>query len=165
MCRNNSVRELGLFTETANAVNRLLLSHLSISEAYPPTPIRTCSDDEQLDDTALLDSTEVVFQLDLSSDESDSSFRSFRRRDKKQPEYATDEALQLSSPVNPGISTSLRSRRSLHSALQDELEENSVKEVHSRLRETQLSGDSGFVSGDMLSSLMLTPPTGGSTTG
>jgi MAP kinase interacting serine/threonine kinase len=34
--RNNSVRELQLFAENANAVNRLLLQHLSIAQAFHP---------------------------------------------------------------------------------------------------------------------------------
>jgi serine/threonine protein kinase len=36
--RNNSVRELQLFAENANACNRLLLQHLSISQAFHPPP-------------------------------------------------------------------------------------------------------------------------------
>ena len=39
-CRNNSVKELEAFAENANAVNRLILRHLSISEAYQPSNLR-----------------------------------------------------------------------------------------------------------------------------
>ena len=35
-CRNNSVKGLEAFADTANACNRLILNHLSISEAYQP---------------------------------------------------------------------------------------------------------------------------------
>jgi len=107
-----------------------------------------------------MDSTEVVFQLDLSSDDSDSSFASFRLREKKKPEYGADKAAKVSTPGNASIPASLKGHRGLHNALRDEYEESDVTEIHSRLRETQLSGDSGFMSGDMLSSLMLTPPAG-----
>jgi hypothetical protein len=34
--RNNSIKELDNFAENANAMNRMILRHLSISEAYQP---------------------------------------------------------------------------------------------------------------------------------
>jgi MAP kinase interacting serine/threonine kinase len=37
LLRNNSVKDLEAFAENANAVNRLILRHLSISEAYQPS--------------------------------------------------------------------------------------------------------------------------------
>jgi len=39
LSRNNSVRELGVFAETANAVNRLIQRHLSINELCSTLPI------------------------------------------------------------------------------------------------------------------------------
>ena len=39
-CRNNSIKELDNFAENANALNRMILRHLSISEAYQPPAFR-----------------------------------------------------------------------------------------------------------------------------
>lgn len=49
LSRNNSVRELGVYAETANAVNRLIQRHLSMNEfstAGTPSLLRACHDDD-----------------------------------------------------------------------------------------------------------------------
>lgn len=161
----NSVRELGLFTETANAVNRLLLSHLSISEAYdPPTPVHACSEDDTLDQTTeSMDSGDVVFQLDMSSDDSVDSFISFRPRDKTPLQGDADVIEKLSSAGDMQFKSQLSGRPLRQQAFSVDISDSGVViGHHRRMRTTQLSGDSGFISGDLLSpssvSMMHTPP-------
>lgn len=83
LSRTNSVREIGLFAENANAVNRLIQRHMSITEARDAPSFlfdanTLDSDDDELnttrtpavvgaDDCAFLDG--AVFQLGLSDDE------------------------------------------------------------------------------------------------
>jgi MAP kinase interacting serine/threonine kinase len=115
LLRNNSVRELGLFAETANAVNRLLLHHLSISEAFnPPAHYGDDNpDDMTFDPLDDIDSSTVIegmFQLDVSDNDVDDD----------------DDDGEVGAQF-----TDLFARR--------------------RKRSTQLSGDSGFASGDTLS--------------
>jgi len=81
--RTNSVRELGLFAENANAMNRLIQQHLSFTEArnslvaFDPadginendacSPPSFGAEDDEDGDTALLE--RAVFQLGVSEDE------------------------------------------------------------------------------------------------
>jgi predicted phage gp36 major capsid-like protein len=56
LSRNNSVRELGVFAETANAVNRLIQRHLSMNEVCAVTP--TAAGTTTLDRGALVEGVE-----------------------------------------------------------------------------------------------------------
>jgi serine/threonine protein kinase len=71
LSRTNSVRELGLFAENANAVNRLIQRHMSINEVRTHSTRDVLHDDEEttttVDDAAFLEGT--IFQLSLSDDE------------------------------------------------------------------------------------------------
>jgi MAP kinase interacting serine/threonine kinase len=78
LSRTNSVRELGLFAENANAVNRLIQRHMSITEARSTAMAaynQSEYDDEETscgtilppDDSAFLD--DVMFQLRLSDED------------------------------------------------------------------------------------------------
>jgi len=77
--RTNSVRELGLFAENANAMNRLIQQHISFTEARSfvafdspdgndvCTPPVSAEDDDR--DSAFLE--RAVFQLGVSDDETE----------------------------------------------------------------------------------------------
>lgn len=81
--RNNSVKELEAFAENANAYNRLILRHLSISEAYEPASFRVgevLQEDDCLDDhggpvfSIPGDKDHMMFKIgDDSSDEGSNS--------------------------------------------------------------------------------------------
>lgn len=172
-CRNNSVRELGLFTETANAVNRLLLSHLSISQVTDPTGATLGVEGQDdstdveydLDEGHRNDPVDVMFHFELSDDddedggnESGGSVSSLRftrgavrddgedgartpvgssggdSGDENEKEEEEEEGGEMPSEV---VATSSFKHHHHHH--------------HFRLREAQLSGDSGFTSCDTLS--------------
>lgn len=74
LSRTNSVRELGLFAENANAMNRMIQHHMSITEARDPA----CYDEPSVLDGcagAVLDGEDcaflegAIFQLGISDDE------------------------------------------------------------------------------------------------
>lgn len=188
-CRNNSVRELGLFTETANAVNRLLLNHLSISEAFhPPSSSQVYHHSADL----MAGVSDVIFQLDLSSDESlgdnaAASSENFSElhhmADESQNEVADDGGnvddsyvLESGDEVDDEIARDVCASGFIEKAVgRDRFSYDHSKPFtfgkgacplanRRRQRETQLSGDSGFASGDTLSpstsQLVQTPPKG-----
>jgi MAP kinase interacting serine/threonine kinase len=103
LSRTNSVRELGLFAENANAVNRLIQQHMSITEARTTSYRYDDNDDETaaeetaaedddlnttthavttamggLDDCSFLEG--AVFHLGLSSDDEGEEYRYRGRR-------------------------------------------------------------------------------------
>jgi len=75
--RTNSVRELGLFAENANAMNRLIQQHISFTEACSLTPFDAadglepdiCFPSISDGDSAFLE--RAVFQLGVSDDETE----------------------------------------------------------------------------------------------
>jgi MAP kinase interacting serine/threonine kinase len=148
LLRNNSVRELGLFTETANAVNRLLLSHLSISESSDPVKVATPGQgqghgDDDDDDFLSMTADGVMFQFESSGDESVGSISSLKYY---RPPITKTTADSCCEEIG----------ESGEDAGKDELDGQTTPRMevineHCRLRETQLSGDSGFTSSDTLS--------------
>ena len=65
-CRTNSVKELEAFAENAIAVNRMILRHMSISEAYQPPSLRLAPASEDLSLSGSYGSTHgfPTFQID-----------------------------------------------------------------------------------------------------
>jgi len=84
LSRNNSVRELGMFAETANAVNRLIQRHLSINEVCAvKTPVdndsRLIVDDEDDDRETKFDEDSCNKTTTLpSSDDKQAQFGMFQ---------------------------------------------------------------------------------------
>lgn len=131
LSRTNSVRELGLFAENANAVNRLIQRHMSINEVRSQMHVDSMDlDDEFCMDTPVsvagsVDSEHsdctflegAVFSLGLSDDEAE--------LDGGIVLWSDDEAEKLaSSPVNgnsqwkgvslPGNSNLAKRRKAIH---------------------------------------------------
>jgi len=77
LSRTNSVRELGLFAENANAVNRLIQRHMSINEVRTHSTHDVLNDDDYEDATATVldDNTGfldgAMFRLSMSDDGED----------------------------------------------------------------------------------------------
>lgn len=72
LSRTNSVRELGLFAENANAVNRLIQRHMSINETRSTSFLGRDDEDEDaesMDDVTLL--ADSMFQFNMSDDDDD----------------------------------------------------------------------------------------------
>lgn len=75
LSRTNSVRELGLFAENANAVNRMIQRHLSINEVRAHSNHDVLDDDDSAttavnsDDVAFLEGP--MFQLGMSDNEAE----------------------------------------------------------------------------------------------
>lgn len=113
LLRNNSVRELGLFAETANAVNRMLLHHLSISEASNPAPHYSIDDEGDVPQDFADDCTTVgdaLFHLTLSDDELDDDDGEFQedfcsRRRKRSTQLSGDSGFLSADTLSPSSIT------------------------------------------------------------
>jgi len=77
--RTNSVRELGLFAENANALNRLIQQHISFTEARTFVAFDAVDDDDSCSPSAAAEDDNgdsaflerAVFQLGMSDDETE----------------------------------------------------------------------------------------------
>lgn len=66
-CSNNSIKELEAFAESANAVNRMVLTHMSITEAFKPPNFNIGESPWEEDDSTTTTSTNSRLVLNKSA--------------------------------------------------------------------------------------------------
>jgi len=116
ICRTNSVRELGLFAENANAMNRLIQQHMSFTEARSFVVFDAANDDcspsavadEDDGDCAFLE--RAVFQLGMSEDETEDQTLGMWSEDELEPWVRMDGLKQIQLP---GASNLARRRQAM----------------------------------------------------
>lgn len=115
LSRNNSIRELSLFAENANAVNRLLQRHLSITEtsAFGRPNFESARFSDDGDCTAVIGDDEEIsasmFQLGIADDEEDRGIDIWSDED---PVFSVGSPPQFIMEM-PGKSSLALRRRSL----------------------------------------------------
>lgn len=116
LSRTNSVRELGLFAENANAMNRLIQQHLSFTEARTFVAFDPANDDccpsvvaeDDDGDCAFLE--RAVFQLGMSDDEMEDRTLGMWSEDELEPWVRMDGCKQIQLP---GASKLARRRQAM----------------------------------------------------
>lgn len=117
--RNNSIKELEAFAENAIAVNRMILRHLSISEAHEPTSFKPWEDFEDSSGRGSSSSNkEPIFKMPDDKDDpifhigSDSDNEIFQLSDDEN----SDTAPVLWMGLSPPGASSLARRRAKKSS-------------------------------------------------
>jgi MAP kinase interacting serine/threonine kinase len=116
LSRTNSVRELGLFAENANAVNRLIQRHMSINEVRTHSTRDVLHDEEEEEVTATVDDTAflegAIFHLGLSDDEGEDRGIGIWSEDESDRSWANSSS-QLKGISLPGGSKLARRRQEM----------------------------------------------------